>query len=94
MRVPPALMWWEVRTVSTVPATLDTLEMVSPVWVSIAVYSNSAIAVLQLIEVLLEILWMITPSISTHAICDCYNSDCMCICLYYDYTMQYCILPD
>ena len=37
MRVPPALMWWEVRTVSTVPATLDTLEMESPVWVSIAV---------------------------------------------------------
>ena len=37
MRVPPALMYWEVRTVSTVPATLDTLEMESPVWVSIAV---------------------------------------------------------
>ena len=34
MRVPPALMWWEVRTVSPVPATLDTLEMESPVWVS------------------------------------------------------------
>ena len=42
MRVPPALMWWEVRTVSPVPATLDTLEMESPVWVSIVVYSNSA----------------------------------------------------
>ena len=38
MRVPPALMWWEVRTVSPVPATLDTLEMVSLVWVSIAVF--------------------------------------------------------
>ena len=38
MRVPPALMWWEVRTVSPVPATLDTLEMESPVWVSIAVF--------------------------------------------------------
>ena len=60
MRVPPALMWWEVKTVSPVPATLGTLEMVSPVWVSI-----------QLIEVLLEILWMITQSISTHTICDC-----------------------
>ena len=70
MRVPPALMWWEVRTVSTVPATLDTLEMESPVWVSI-----------QLIEVLLEILWMITQSISTHAICDCYNSDCVYTCI-------------
>ena len=34
MRVPPVLMCWEVRTVSTVPATLDTLEMESPVWVS------------------------------------------------------------
>ena len=34
MRVPPALMYWEVRTVSPVPATLDTLEMESPVWVS------------------------------------------------------------
>ena len=71
MRVPPALMWWEVRTVSPVPATLDTLEMESPVWVSI-----------QLIEVLLEILWMITQSISTHAICDCVI---VYIYLYYDY---------
>ena len=39
MRVPPALMYWEVRTVSTVPATLDTLEMESPVWVSTVLLS-------------------------------------------------------
>ena len=38
MRVPPALMCWEMRTVSTVPATLDTQGMESPVWVSIAVF--------------------------------------------------------
>ena len=44
MRVPPALMWWEVRTVSPVPATLDTLEMESPVWVSIVVYSITVLA--------------------------------------------------
>ena len=46
MRVPPALMWWEVRTVSTVPATLDTQGMESPVWVStVLLYSCMAVHV-------------------------------------------------